>query len=474
MICPYCGSTMDSEKDVCEVCGRTVKVYRKLLRISQSYYNEGLERAQVRDLSGAIIVLKKSLEFNKKNSDARNLLALIYYEMGETVEALSQWVISKNLDPEDNEADYFLEKTQENPTEFESLGQAIKKYNLALSEAKQGHVDLAVIQLRKAISLNPNFIKAIQLLSLLYIQNGDYSKAEKLIAKGLKVDVSNTTLLRYLSEINPSAGADNGGKYFQEDENEENGKKGNGVFATFSYKEDKPSIMPYVNLIIGVLIGALVVYYLIVPTVKKDIREEYESQKVDYSSELASKQAQLTQKDKTISSLNRTISELEDEVEKNKTKKKENKDKTANYSDYFAVVEKYDKIKSGNYDDEERNELAMMLWRIDESFITEEYAIKKLDSMRKEIYDLSAKSVYKEGRSLYDDGNYEAAEPYMLAAADMDPDYDTALYYVGKVKQALGKMDEAIEAYQHMLEVCPNSTLKEYIPQRLKECGYNE
>lgn len=474
MICPYCANNMDSSGDVCEVCGRTVKVYKKLIRRSQCYYNEGLEKAQVRDLSGAVTVLKKSLEINKKNSDARNLLALIYYETGEIVEALSQWVISKNLDPEDNEADYFLEKTQENPTEFENLNQAIKKYNLALSEAKQGHVDLAVIQLRKAISLNGNLIKAIQLLSLLYIQNGDYSKAEKLIAKGLKVDVSNTTLLRYLREISPEAGAENAGRYFQDDENEENAKKSNGIFATFSYKEDKPSIMPYVNLVIGVLIGALVVYYLIVPTVKKDIRAEYESNKVDYSSELASKQALLTQKDKTISSLNRRVSELEDEVEKNKAKKKENKEKTANYTEFFEAVDKYDRFKSGEYDDEERNELAMLLWKMDDSVVEDEYVVEKIKSMKEEVFGASAKSVYKAGRALYDDGNYEAAEPYMLAAADMDPTYDTALYYVGKVKQALGKMDEAIEAYKHMRDVCPNSTLKEYIPQRLKECGYTE
>ena len=116
----------------------------------------------------------------------------------------------------------------------------------------------------------------------------------------------------------------------------------------------------------------------------------------------------------------------------------------------------------------------MLLWKMDDSVVEDEYVVEKIKSMKEEVFGASAKSVYKAGRALYDDGNYEAAEPYMLAAADMNPTYDTALYYVGKVKQALGKMDEAIEAYKHMRDVCPNSTLKEYIPQRLKECGYTE
>ena len=51
----------------------------------------------MRDLSGAIETLKVSLMINKYNINARNLLGLIYCEMGEVVEALSQWVMSKNL-----------------------------------------------------------------------------------------------------------------------------------------------------------------------------------------------------------------------------------------------------------------------------------------------------------------------------------------------------------------------------------------
>ena len=72
---------------------------RKNQQIANSFYNLGLEKARIRDLSGAAQCLKKSLHFNKYQTDARNLLGLIYYENGEVADALVQWVISLNLRP---------------------------------------------------------------------------------------------------------------------------------------------------------------------------------------------------------------------------------------------------------------------------------------------------------------------------------------------------------------------------------------
>ena len=81
---------------------------------SNEYYNDALAKASVRDLSGAIESLKTSLKFNKLNIDARNLLGLIYFEMGEVVEALTEWVISKNYQPAENTASRYLDEIQNN------------------------------------------------------------------------------------------------------------------------------------------------------------------------------------------------------------------------------------------------------------------------------------------------------------------------------------------------------------------------
>ena len=154
MRCYKCGSVL-SEAGFCTGCGSDVTIYKKIIKMSNTYYNMGLEKAKVRDLSGAADILRRSVRMDKKNIQARNLLGLVYYEMGEVVEALSQWVISKNIQPEKNAADEYIKDIQSNPTKLETMNMTIKKYNTALGYANENSDDLAIIQLKKVISLNP-------------------------------------------------------------------------------------------------------------------------------------------------------------------------------------------------------------------------------------------------------------------------------------------------------------------------------
>ena len=78
MKCIYCGTVLTA-KDYCPGCGQDVTLQKRIVRISNLLYNRGLEKAQVRDLSGAVSCLNRSLKFNKENIDARNLLGLCYF-----------------------------------------------------------------------------------------------------------------------------------------------------------------------------------------------------------------------------------------------------------------------------------------------------------------------------------------------------------------------------------------------------------
>ena len=48
--------------------------------------------------------------YDKRNIRARNLLGLVYFETGEVVSALSEWVISKNLQPTRNLASEYIKQ----------------------------------------------------------------------------------------------------------------------------------------------------------------------------------------------------------------------------------------------------------------------------------------------------------------------------------------------------------------------------
>ena len=115
MECMNCGVSVMPGLDHCNRCGWNIAVQKKAMYLSKLYYNRGLEKAGIRDLSGAISCLKQSLKFYKGNIQARNLLGLVYFETGEVVSALSEWVISKNLSPRDNLAEIYIGKLQANP-----------------------------------------------------------------------------------------------------------------------------------------------------------------------------------------------------------------------------------------------------------------------------------------------------------------------------------------------------------------------
>ena len=278
MICPKCQGNISDKRSRCDRCGQDLTIYKRILRSSNLYYNNGLSRAKVRDLSGAIIALKYSLELNKANTNARNLLGLIYFEMGETVAALSEWVISRYFRFEDNDADNYINAVQENPTRLDSLNQAIKRYNNALVFAKQNSDDLAIIQLKRVISLNPNFIRAYHLISLLYMKNGDKDKAKRCLIRASRIDVSNTTTLKYLMELEPRHIPTRAG-----DGNTGQDSPKSSIVPVSSYREDKPNIIAYVNLIIGLLIGLAVGAFLLFPSLQnKDISDNNQDY-VDYS-----------------------------------------------------------------------------------------------------------------------------------------------------------------------------------------------
>ncbi|WP_313185229.1 tetratricopeptide repeat protein [Lacrimispora sp.] len=263
---------------------------RKTRVIANSYYNMGLERAKLRDLSGASECLKKSLHFNKYMTDARNLLGLIYYEVGEVGEALVQWVISMNFQPEGNQADNYLGEIQRKSGIMETERRAVRRFNQALIYAQSGSEDLAILQLNKVVESKPNYVKAQLLLALLCIAREDYQKAGKAVYKVLQIDRNHPKALYYKSLVKDTAGS---GKSEREPEKRKlknvlshRQMEDDDVIIPPSYRENTKDQAVW-NILAGLLLGAAVVFFLVMPANTKSINEIHNQEMLKYSEQLS-------------------------------------------------------------------------------------------------------------------------------------------------------------------------------------------
>lgn len=281
MICYNCGCRL-TEHDFCTGCGADVGLYKKILYMSNRFYNDGLEKATVRDLSGAIVSLRQSLKFNKNNIEARNLLGLIYFEIGEAVLAFNEWVISKNLRPKKNIADDYIEMIQNNQARLDVINQTIKKYNQALLYCYQDSQDLAVIQLKKVLSYNSKYVRAHQLLALLYMNMEEWEKALKELERCEQIDTNNTTTLRYRKEVEhmlaPEDGSRNASKKKTGSDRVVRYQSGNETIIQPMNAKERKGASTLLNLGIGVVIGIAIACFLILPgqiqLAKADIQDQ--------------------------------------------------------------------------------------------------------------------------------------------------------------------------------------------------------
>ena len=288
----------------------------RFFRQSDYWYNDGLRKANMRDLSGAVSSLKRSLQYNRSNIAARNLLGLVYYGRGEVVEALVEWIISKNLKSYENIANYYIKKVQESPNELEKINQAVHKYNQCLVYARQHGEDLAIIQLKKVIQAHPTFLKAHQLLALLYIETEQYAKARQLLRRAHKMDITNTITLAYMHELSQMQ-KQKVTKLKEEKEETVTYSLGNETIIqpVSASLKDNAAVLTIVNIIIGIVLGAAVVWFLIFPTVIQNKTRETNNTIVELSEEVAARDTQISVLKDELESYRSTDEEAKSAIE---------------------------------------------------------------------------------------------------------------------------------------------------------------
>jgi tetratricopeptide (TPR) repeat protein len=444
---------------ICPACKVDVPLFSKTVHISDSLYNAGLARAKSADMTGAIESLKKSLTLNKNNVAARNLIGLIYFEIGKTGDALKEWRISASLIVEENPAVQYIQQMQKNIRQMEKLNDAVHMYNMAFDYIRQKSDDMAIIQLKKAIELNPKFIDALNLLSLCYLMQGDNDKAVGVIEKILTLDVNNAIALQYYRQILPGKTRPELGR---------SAKKA-AVAPAVRLLPGAPSwfgrsfpVAGIIAFILGGLSAFAVLYILILPEriAAKDL--EIEKLQNDRVAQVQLLREQFDSADAELKELRDSEKALNDENEVLR-----------------AQIELNDRINrivdaERRVDRQEYQEAVDAAASISADGLPSDL-LERLQNIRNEAYPQLTKKYYNDGVRLYNSRQYdesrlefENAMRYMRSEDDLG---DDVLYYLGRIAVLANDLDGARVYFQRVLDEYPDGNQISNARSRLNSLG---
>lgn len=430
---------------------------KKLIYQSNYWYNDGLAKANIRDMSGAMVSLRRSLQYNRENIAARNLLGLVYFARGEVAEALVEWIISKNFKTHENIANYYIKKVQETPSELEAMNQAIRKFNQCLIYCDQSGEDLAIIQLKKVIVAHPTFLKAYQLLALLYLQTEQYPKARQVLRKAHKLDTTNETTLRYMHELT-TLHNQKAAKLKEDKEQTVTYNLGNETIIqpVSASLKDNAATLTILNIIIGIAVGAAVIWFLIMPGINQSKEAKTNQKIVEYSNQIAAKNAE-------ISALEKELEEFRDESEATAEAKATAQDTQKSYESFLEVYETY---LTGEYGNES---LAKELVKLNADSLGDGAQVR-LKEMRDKVYPKVTQKRYKSGKTSYEVENYKTAIESLELVTSIEEDYDDggALLALAKAYKADGNEKKATEKFNRVIELHPDSDVAKEAEEELQ------
>lgn len=442
MNCSNCNVSLNKEH-ICPKCGTDYSLYERIQKLSNQYYNNGLMKAKARDLSGAAECLRTSLQLNKKNVPARNLLGLVYYEMGDADLALKEWNISKVLKFRGNPAEKYIADLFSDKDSINSYNNSIRKFNLALATVQEEHnIDMAIIQLKKVININPRLLKAYQLLALLYIQTGQYAKALAILNRCLEVDRGNLCARAYINDLQTR-------KLVQD--KKERLKAGEKERADVVIPTKVRDVGTYVTnglyILLGVVLALGIFWYAIVP----EVRGEYESVSRytanEYEGKISDLNKEITDLNTQVESLNHTIADMEKSAED----AKQNYEQSANDSE--TVLEGYNKL------------LDIFALYVNHDYLNVKSAFDELSLQDSEVegyqnaYRMVRDNLQSEmpnqllvwANYYRDTGDFAHAAEYYDAILAQQQD-GSVLYWAGVSHQNLGQTDQAITCYTGVAE----------------------
>jgi tetratricopeptide (TPR) repeat protein len=356
----------------------------------------------------------------------------------------------------------------------DNIRNSIFMYNKAIESLRNGSEDIAVIELRKAVSMNPNFNEALNLLGICYSYIGEKEKAAETFARVISSEPNSVYALNFMQrsgigEVMPSAIKAKQQKKQQQDQPAEPLKR---IRKRKPEKPEKPekTVNPLIfdtnrkrRMLIsaakigaGFIVGVLLSFIIIYPSVGKP-QAVVPTPQQDNTQDLI---------DQATAELGNKIAELEKKYEASQ-KDRENAIKQADY--YKAAIRLYEiEAMAGRKEYESAADMLLLMKTVE--FQNDEK--EKFDSLYEKVMPLAAKSAYDTGYKLYNQKKYQESLKSFDKVRMYDPKYskmDAALYYMGRCNQILQDSRSALALYQELVAGYPESWYTRNAKVRINE-----
>lgn len=342
----------------------------------------------------------------------------------------------------------------------DNIRNSIFLYNKAIESLKSGSEDIAVIELKKATSMNPRFYEAMNLLGICYSYLGENDKAAEMFDKVMKAESNSILASNFVQRLGLSDSVQSQKGKPVKKPAEQPGEPLKRIRTT---KEAAPVFrirrQTWINAVkvgAGFIAGALlaaVIFFSLPPdkgsgtvgppqpdtsTVQNDDKALYEAR----------------------------LAELEDKYDL----LQKDKDNAVQQADYYkAVIKLYDidaLVAARKYE----NAADMLLLMKTIEFKDAEKT--KFDSQYETVMPLAAKASYDQGYKLYNSRKYQDSLKKLEKVQVYYPQFnrmDAALYYMGRCCQALQDSRSAVALYQKLMNEYPASTYAKSAKVRINE-----
>ena len=203
------------------------------------------------------------------------------------------------------------------------------------------------------------------------------------------------------------------------------------------------------NLLIGLVVGVALMWFLVVPAKLRAVRSETNQEIVEYGDQISAKQAE-------INNLQKKIEELESQ----QVEEEEKPDISVHYE---KLIEAYAAVQA------EDDEAALAaLDEVDSSQLSE--TAKALYSqIYGPLHMEEVKALFDAGSAAYTSGNHDEVIDKMEQVVAVEEDYEDgyAMYYLARAYEAKQENAKALPLFQRFAETHPGTERARYCNQAI-------